>query len=225
MTEEHQPARTAADLIATLRGRGLSQSEIARELGRSPRMVRAVERGEKPGHVYVAALAQLVDRGRVSTPPLRRRARDGRLAKVRAPASSEEPIVTPTERQPRGRFRHETAYLAGGGRHHTVQVPLKGRQGRAKGKEALLSVARSIAKGQARGTRRIHFNAVLGNGQSIPIGEKGGYRISTILAAWHEWDDDPFAWVMNEIAERYPAVAAGEDGSDVLTIEIIDPGQ
>lgn len=219
MSEE----RSAADLIAILRARGLTQSEIAAELGRSPRMVRAVARGDKPGRVYVDALAQLVDRGRVSRPPARRRSADGNLVKVRAPRGE---VVAPKEapRRARGKFSRSTTYLAEQGRLHEVQGPLKGRLGRARARDALIEIARNIAKGQAHGTRRIHFNVVLDNGQTVPIGEKGGYRASTILRKWHEFDDDPMEWVTSEIAHRYKAVADGEDGTGIITIQIIDPG-
>lgn len=88
---------SAADLIANLRAYGLSVSEIARELGRSPRMIRKVVQGESSGQLYVPALNELVQTGRTQAPPARRRGRDGELVRVRAPRGAAEPTRRPQE--------------------------------------------------------------------------------------------------------------------------------
>lgn len=220
--------RTAADLIAVLRGRGLKQAEIAQELGRSPRAIRAVEKGEKPGTAYVAALEQLVDKGRLTSPPPRRRNAAGGIVPVRAPRGSTEKTVTPEEpKKPRrGTFAEGTTYLAGGGRIHEVNVPKTGRAGREKGRHALIEKMRSIAKGQAHRTRRVHFRVHLANGQDVPIGDKGGYRVSDVLDRWHGEGDDPLAWADDEIAHRnYDVLMADDEEGRIVTVEIIDPGR
>ncbi len=55
--------RTARELIQHLRGRGVTNAEIARELQRDPRMVRKVLNGETPGTNYVQTLRELADTG------------------------------------------------------------------------------------------------------------------------------------------------------------------
>ena len=80
MTERDNRAQ---DLLRTLLAEGWSQAEIARRIGRDPRLVRFVLKGLKPGTNLVEALTQLA-RGEDVTPPPRRRDRKGRAAKVRS---------------------------------------------------------------------------------------------------------------------------------------------
>ena len=80
MTERDNRAQ---DLLRTLLAEGWSQAEIARRIGRDPRLVRFVLKGLKPGTNLVSALTQLA-RGEDVTPPPRRRDRKGRAAKVRS---------------------------------------------------------------------------------------------------------------------------------------------
>ena len=80
MTERDNRAQ---DLLRTLLAEGWSQAEIARRIGRDPRLVRFVLKGLKPGTNLVSALTQLA-RGEDVTPPPRRCDRKGRAAKVRS---------------------------------------------------------------------------------------------------------------------------------------------
>ena len=65
MTERDNRAQ---DLVRTLLAEGWSQAEIARRIGRDPRLVRFVLKGLKPGTNLVEALTQL-ERGEEVTPP------------------------------------------------------------------------------------------------------------------------------------------------------------
>ncbi|WP_049821579.1 hypothetical protein [Kineococcus radiotolerans] len=130
-----QSTPTAADLIADLRAYGLSISEIARELGRSPRMVRKVVQGESSGQLYVAALSELARTGRAQAQPARRRGRDGQLMRVRAPRGASEPTRRPeegTEAQKSGTAGQPPASRAGAGAGQPSPTP-GGRAGRSGG--------------------------------------------------------------------------------------------
>lgn len=91
MTERDNRAQ---DLVRTLLAEGWSQAEIARRIGRDPRLVRFVLKGLKPGTNLVEALTQL-ERGEEVTPPRRRHDRKGRTAKVRGKCG--KPSHRPTE--------------------------------------------------------------------------------------------------------------------------------
>lgn len=71
----------AARIIAELRGRGMTQAAIAEAIGRSPRMVRKVEKGESSGAHYLDALGQLL-RGE----PVERPERVSPVSRQRTPA-------------------------------------------------------------------------------------------------------------------------------------------
>lgn len=223
---------TAAELIADLRAYGLSVSEIAREIGRSPRMVRKVMQGQSSGQLYVAALNELVQTGRTQAPPARRRGRDGQLMRVRAPRGAAEPTRRPQEgaggaqagvggQQPAtstgggksssasggpagrpGGFSDSTTYLPGGVRQHTVTAPRSEGSGRERARQGLLGALRRAARSQRGGRKNVRFRVTLQNGTTVEVGAKGGYAVSKALARSRSEGDDPFAWLAGEVADR-----------------------
>jgi transcriptional regulator with XRE-family HTH domain len=223
---------TAADLIAELRAYGLSVSEIARELGRSPRMIRKVVQGQSSGQLYVPALNELVQTGRTQAPPERRRGRDGELVRVRAPRGATEPTrrpqedtgaapaggagqppTAPTGRRGRssvqseparqpGTFSDSTTYLPGGVRQHTVTAPRSEGTGREKARQGLLGALRRAARSQQAGRKNVRFRVTLQNGTTVEVGAKGGYAVSKALARSRSEGDDPFAWLSGELTDR-----------------------
>ncbi|WP_380161880.1 hypothetical protein [Kineococcus sp. R86509] len=223
---------SAADLIANLRAYGLSVSEIARELGRSPRMIRKVVQGESSGQLYVPALNELVQTGRTQAPPARRRGRDGELVRVRAPRGAAEPTRRPQEDTgaaqaggagqtpappPGGRgrssastgsaarpgtFSDSTTYLPGGVRQHTVTAPRSEGSGRERARQGLLGALRRAARSQRGGRKNVRFRVTLQNGTTVEVGAKGGYAVSKALARSRSEGDDPFAWLAGEVADR-----------------------
>ncbi|WP_432570885.1 hypothetical protein [Kineococcus sp. SYSU DK005] len=93
-------SRSPVDLVADLRAYGMSIAEIAHELNRSPRMVRKIVRGETSGEAYRTTLTELVDTGRATTRPARRRDRTGQVVPVRAPRGATTTTVRPAEQAP-----------------------------------------------------------------------------------------------------------------------------
>lgn len=239
-----QPTRSAADLVADLRAYGMSTTEIARELGRSPRMVRKVVRGESSGQLYVAALEELARTGQSRTPPPRRRGRDGQLMRVRAPRGASESTRRPSDpgtaaTQPsgapgstgdtsrsRGRagapptaYSSDTTYLPGGVRQHSVTTPRSNGVGRERARQRLLEILRSAARSQRGGRKNVRFRLTLKNGTTVEVGAKGGYAISKALSRARGEGDDPFGWLAGEVADRdYHEIMSG-GGLDIVGVE------
>ena len=239
---------TAADLIADLRAYGLSVSEIARELGRSPRMIRKVVQGQSSGQLYGPALEELVRTGRAQVQPARRRGRDGELVRVRAPRGASEPTRRPEEGAgpqltgtagqppstpggrpsaapggPAGRpggFSDSTTYLPGGVRQHTVTAPRSEGSGRERARQGLLEALRRAARSQRGGRKNVRFRVTLQSGTTVEVGAKGGYAVSKALARSRSEGDDPFAWLAGEVADRqYLQEALSREDLKVVGVE------
>ncbi|GAB3472242.1 hypothetical protein AB1207_24220 [Kineococcus endophyticus] len=214
MPENNAPspeAMSPAELIGSLRQYGMTVTEIARELGRSPRMVRKVVRGESTGETYRQALTELHTTGSTQTRPARRRDRQGRAVPVRAPRGAEAPVVRPedaestassspaTARGGRGTFTTRTTYLQGGARQIEVNSPRSEGAGRERGRREVLDALRRAA----RGRRRVSFTANYSNGRGVQIGGKSGYNASDALRRSRHEGNDPYAWLSGESAHRY----------------------
>lgn len=93
-----RPTTPAADvdarqLLQNLLAQGYTKAETARRLGRSRRTLDFILAGQKPGTNLRQSLHELNQSGQVSTPPTRRLARGGAIARVRGPRG--QPAVTP----------------------------------------------------------------------------------------------------------------------------------
>lgn len=203
-----EDARSAMELVQTLRGRGVSTAEIAAELQRSPRMVRKILNGETSGGVYRATLLELADTGRATTVPPRRRTRDNTLVPVRtkrgAATKSAPPVDTGgryTTAKQGGRLR-STTYLAGGGRQHELHIPKsKDAKGRAIADLEILERVRAAARGQARDTQKlIRTRLTYANGRVMEVND---YNASTMLQRINEANGNALAWLSAESAQRY----------------------
>jgi len=108
-------------------GQGLSYADIARRLGRSPRLLGFVARGQKPGRNLTPALRELSVTGAVTAEPARRVAASGQRARVR---SRTGPVVPPP---PRGTVPSTTSSAppAGGRRPNQPPQTLTGSSARS----------------------------------------------------------------------------------------------
>jgi len=193
----------------------LSRREVARELQRDPRMVSKIMRGETSGESYRKALSELASRGTVSTPPPRRKDKDGRIVHVRAPKSAKEKSVLPprptygkyTDSKQGGRWSTKTSYMDKGGRLHEVGLP-KGisAKGRADGAREIERLARSAAKGQKWGKKNVMFSLTFANGRTMEVGSRSGYAVSTFLKGVNEFKrngGDAVGWLLSQANDRY----------------------
>ena len=236
--------RNPVDLVADLRAYGMSIAEIADELDRSPRMLRKIVRGETSGVAYRATLSELVDTGRATTRPTRRRDRTGQAVPVRAPRGSSTPTIRPVEATPapaaaapgtstsgrrRGRGQsgpastqdtspaESTTYLPGGVRQHSVRVPQRGPN-REAGRQQVSDWLRAAARGQRGGRKNVRFTVHLRDGRAITVGDKGGYAVSAALSRSRAEGQDPFAWLNNEIQGRYESLYPSD--RDIVGVDL-----
>lgn len=143
MTERDNRAQ---DLVRTLLAEGWSQAEIARRIGRDPRLVRFVLKGLKPGTNLVEALTQL-ERGEEVTPPRRRHDRKGRTAKVRGKRGKPSHRPTPN-RMPNSCTRDEAAHHNSPTRRCWARNTLKPCRGNAATAQPRQRVSPSASNGR-----------------------------------------------------------------------------
>lgn len=233
------PPPSSRELLQALRADGRSLSSIATQLGRSPRLLRFILNGEKPGTNLAAALADL-NRGRdVQRPPARRRRSDGQVARVRGrrgepavtPAASEPPSAppsTPTSAAPTNRqpaFTPPTAPegpntigvdhldFPGGRTKDTIRAPRRGWN-RELGNEAINDViSGGITAGQRlQITAWVELDQAHGH-QRIPVllGGKGGYDPNNLAMQIRIDQGDAFTTIGDQIAgDRYAELLEAE---------------
>ena len=142
MTERDNRAQ---DLVRTLLAEGWSQAEIARRIGRDPRLVRFVLKGLKPGTNLVEALTQL-ERGEEVTPP-----GVGMIAKAgprRYAVSAENHLTVPPNRMPNSCTRDEAAHHNSPTRRCWARNTLKPCRGNAATAQPRQRVSPSASNGR-----------------------------------------------------------------------------
>jgi transcriptional regulator with XRE-family HTH domain len=192
---------SVADIVRNIMEvRKLSRSDIAAELGRSPRMVSKLLNGESRGESFRAALMSLRDNGIVDRRPPRRRNKQNELVPVRAkidrerpPVSTRDdekgkaPTVVPEDTDGRyvskvpNRFSETSSYSKDGNRVHQVTMSKTNKNSRARGLKAIMGKLTGVARSQAHRDKRVTFTATLDNGRQVTIGEKGGTYVSQAL--------------------------------------------
>ena len=178
---------------------------IAAAINRSPRLLRFVANGDKPGTNLTTALTELYRSGQVRTPPPRRQRSDGQTARIRGrrgqpsvqppqpprpqtpPAPPAPASTAPTNRQPsftaptapegRNTFDVDHTDFPGGRTKDTIRAPRRGWN-RELGNEAVNDVLeRGITGGQRlQITAWVELDTAHGH-RRIPVllGGKGGY--------------------------------------------------
>ena len=219
--------RSAQDLIRYLRGRGITNAEIASELHRSPRMVRKILNGETSGTLYREALEELASTGRMTKVPPRRRRKDGSIAPVRGkrgtPAKSvipEEVGGTYTEGKQGGRLRVDVGFMAEGGRHIQMRIP-KSRtaKGRDQANAELIKQVRNAAKGQSRDNQKqVTAHLTFSNGRVMEVNT---YNASTMLKRINEAGGDALGWFQGESKNRYVNLDTSRDTITGVTLNVV----
>lgn len=207
----------AAQLITQARERwGLSVSEMAEQMGRSPRMIRKIMRGETSGTSYVPALRQTVNNGHPEKQPPRARRGDGKLRHVRGKKGQQS--VTPPERKgryvdlpKRGKATSTIEALGPGSRRSTFQAPkTKGSKGRKEINERIAKALKDERGGsyQGRGGRfrsmkRVKFEAVTSTGRKVTVGAKSGYSLADVRKGVESHSGDALGWMATQVQDRY----------------------
>ncbi|MGO2424684.1 hypothetical protein [Microbacterium gubbeenense] len=201
---------SALELVQTLRRRGLSNSEIAGELDRHPRMVHKILRGETSGKAYQQALSELASTGHVTHRPPRRRNKAGNIVPVRSRRGARTKTVVPTDTAGRyaterqgGRYAADTTYLGEGGRIHQFNIPKgKDTKGRRVATDAILDKVRSAARGQSKDTqKRVRMQLTFSNGRVMEVKD---YNASSLLDRINTLGDhDALEWLADQASTRY----------------------
>jgi len=227
---------TSTELINALIAQGYSRAAIGRAVGRDSSLIGQIAKGAKPGTNLNAALDQLLSTGEVQTPPFRRTTKAGTVAKVRARRGHEATVplapkgqrirtVTKSTQQPgqvrkpapqgqRNRLTHTVNRLPTGRELNRVTVPKSGRaENRQEGGNiAREAIARAAATGRRiSGTVWAEVRRKDGTRERIPvqIGGKGGYSAQSALDAIDSTRGGAFAWLTNQVANRYPEYEGG----------------
>lgn len=218
--------RSSRELIQFLRGKGVTNAEIAAEIERDPKMVRKILNGETSGQAYRQTLVELATTGRATTRPPRRRNAKGEIVPVRGKTG--QGTVTPADTGGRytgakqgGRFT-STTYLGGGGRQHQITVPKgKNTKGRAEATRDLVNKVRSAARGQSRETqKRIRLQLTYANGRVMEVND---YNASSLLNRINErGGGDTLGWLAAESAKRYSNLDTTKTPITGVTMTVYD---
>jgi hypothetical protein len=219
MTKKQPSA--AAKLIATVKAEwGLSNRALGEMLGRSEAMIRKITRGDVPAEKYERALKEIHDNGRPTHQPARPRTKSGKLVRVRG-HRGEHSVLPPDppgrymDLPKRGKATVARQALGPGSRKSTYMAPkTKNAKGRVAVNQQILTDLRGEAKGQARGKKRIKFEAVTSTGRIITVGEKGGYSVSAALKAVRDTGGSPLDWMSKQVQDRY----SGTSGKGVTIV-------
>lgn len=222
---------SSQDLIQQLRAKGLSNAAIARAVGRDSSLIGQIAKGAKPGTNLQGSLAELAQKGQVSTPPMRRTTSSGTLAKVRgrgggesivpvAPAGQRVQTISRSTQQPtpldkpapqgarnRLTYQHNTHYS--GREQHRVTVPKANQAANRKEGSGILqtAIARAAAAGKRiSGTVWAEVRRKDGARDKIPVrlGGHGGYSAQDVRDAVDASRGGAFGWVDTQVRNRYP---------------------
>lgn len=229
---------TSRELLQALRADGQSMTAIAAALGRSPRLLRFIANGDKPGTNLTAALDDLYRSGRVRTPPARRRRPDGQIVRVRGrrgrpsvipptpapPApSTRPPSSAPSAQQPdflppitpegANRLAVDHTDFPGGRTKDVVRAPRRGWN-RELGNEAI----NDLIDGGITAGQRLQITAwveldIAHNHQRIPVllGGKGGYDPNNLAMQIRIEQGDALQLISDQIVEdRYAELVSGD---------------
>lgn len=105
-----------------------------------------------------------------------------------------------------------TSHAAPSGReHHTVTAPRRGPN-RERARRAILSLLR-----RARAQRhRVGFTVTFADGSRLRLGVKAGYDPDRVLVQCHIERDDPYSWLKDQLAGRYPTTA----GTTIVGVDV-----
>lgn len=205
----------------------LSRSELARELGRSPRMVGKLINGESTGESYREALTSLNEKGAVYRRPPRRRDKEGNLVRVRAKIDQEHqpetkeghtkaPTVVPEETGGRwvkkapNKFSSKSSYADNGDRVYGVTMHKSNKESRERGLNAVMANIRTVTRSQGHKDKRVNFTATMDDGRVVTIGEKAGYFSSDVLSKINkEFGGNAQAYLIDQINKAYKGTKMG----------------
>lgn len=206
---------------------GLSNRKIAEQLGRSETLVRKILAGTCKNEAYRIPGTELAETGQVQHQAPRRRRKDGKLARVRAPRGSKKKSIVPSDTRgtpvPKPRrsafIHHKPLEGAGGNRFYMVDMPVgKRTKGRAAGFNAAMDDLHDVTRRQAHTDKRVNMNVTVQNADGtrhqLRVGSKRGFHASDVLADVKDTHKGSFeSWLMHQLQAVY-------DGSSGRIVQI-----
>jgi hypothetical protein len=105
-----------------------------------------------------------------------------------------------------------TSHAAPSGREHqTVTAPRRGPN-RERARQAILSMLRRARAHQ----HRVGFTVAFADRSRLRLGVKAGYDPDRVLVQCHIEQDDPYAWLKDQLAHRYPTAA----GTTIVGVDV-----
>lgn len=105
-----------------------------------------------------------------------------------------------------------TSHAAPSGReHHTVTAPRRGPN-RERARRAILTLLRRARTQQ----HRVAFTITFNDGTRLRLGAKAGYDPDRALTQCHIERDDPYTWLKDQLANRYPTTA----GATIIGVDL-----
>jgi transcriptional regulator with XRE-family HTH domain len=241
--------RSVSDMVRDIMDeRGLSRSEMAEFLDRSPRMIGKLLSGESKGESFRSALEELDSKGTLTSPPERRKAKDGHTVPVRARKDDPEarkrvgkdgrelaPVKAPAAREGRYTDRMPENYRArkwatkGGDKRMRIDMPPGDKNAGEKGMDKLRKDFTSLARSQRHKNKQVKIEVTLDDGKKIELFSKGGLNVSKLLAkVKKDFDGNMDAFVRDQVAKNKKSGPAGSHrfaSVSVQTFNALTPKQ
>jgi hypothetical protein len=100
----------------------------------------------------------------------------------------------------RNTYRLTSHSSLSGREHHTVTAPRRGPN-RERARQAIMSLLRRAGAME----HRVAFAVTFTDGSQLRLGSKGGYDPDRVLTQCRIERDDPYAWLKDQLAGRYPS--------------------
>ena len=206
---------------------GLSNKKIAQQLGRSETLVCKLLAGTCKNEAYRIPGTELAETGQVQHQAPRRRRKDGKLARVRAPRGSKKKSIVPSDTRgtpvPKPRrsvfIHHKPVEGADGNRFYMIDMPMgKKTKGRVSGFKAAMDDLHDVTRRQAHTDKRVNMNVTVQNADGtrhqLRVGSKRGFHASDVLADVKDQHKGSFeSWLMHQLQAVY-------DGSSGRIVQI-----
>jgi hypothetical protein len=112
---------------------------------------------------------------------------------------SETTVPRLAQARARNTYRLTSHSAVSGREHHTVTAPRRGPN-RERGRQTITSLLR-----RARAMEhRVAFAVTFTDGSQLRLGSKGGYDPDRVLLQFRIERGDPYAWLKDQLAGRYP---------------------
>lgn len=196
---------------------GLSNRKIAQQLGRSEALVRKILSGACKNEAYRQPGTELAETGQVQHQAPRRRRKDGKLVRIRAPRGAKKKSVVPSDTRgtpvPKPRrsvfIHHKPVEGENGNKFYQIDMPVGQKtKGRAAGFAAAMEDLHDVTRRQAHTDKRVNMNVTVQNADGtrhqLRVGTKRGFHASDVLSDVKDQHQGSIeSWIMHQVQSVY----------------------